>query len=202
VTVSPDGATEYYARATGGRCSNGDPITEIVSVSITGTVAKSIAANVHYPEVSPDGRHLAFTGLPGCSDAGSAVLMLDLRAPSAAPRPSPPQMGLGGEPGIVIWDQQSRVGTRQPPSPGRVARYRARHPRPRHPNASVARRVPRLELRDTNRRWNTICCYLSNNKFVGSSVEHDRSTVWTFDATGARQNRLTCCGTVFSTDRL
>jgi hypothetical protein len=129
-------------------------------------------------------------------------VILDLRAPSAAPRPFPRKWDLEANPassfGIsnLAWAPDSRH---------LLVVWRATelgiHVLDTRTQASLEG-SPRLELRHTNRRWNTICCYLSNNKFVGSSVEHDRSTVWTFDATGARQNRLTCCGTVLSTDRL
>jgi hypothetical protein len=128
--------------------------------------------------------------------------MLDLRAPSAAPRPSPRKWDLEANPassfGIsnLAWAPDSRH---------LLVVWRATelgiHVLDTRTQASLEG-SPRLELRDTNRLWNTICCYLSNNKFVDSSVQRDRSTVWTFDATGARQNRLMCCGTVLSTDRV
>ncbi len=37
---------------------------------------------------------------------------------------------------------------------------------------------------------------------VGSSVQRDRSTVWSFDAAGKREEQLTPCGTVLSADRM
>jgi hypothetical protein len=78
LSVSPDGRTAYYARDTGGRCSTGDPITTIATIPIEGGIPTDLVTNVRFPAVSPDGRYLAFTGIPNCSDVGRSILLRDL----------------------------------------------------------------------------------------------------------------------------
>jgi len=78
LAVSPDGRTVYYARDTGGRCSNGDPITAIAAIPAGGGASTDLVTNVRFPAVSPNGRYLAFTGIPNCSDAGRSILVRDL----------------------------------------------------------------------------------------------------------------------------
>ncbi len=118
LAVSPDGRTVYYAQLESSTCGTAQHtvvLTQIVSVPVTGGAAQVIATNVQYPAVSPDGRHLAFTGIPGCSDAGDAVLVLDLGSGSAGSRPydrrldghAPPQAP-GGEIVDLSWAADSR----------------------------------------------------------------------------------------------
>jgi hypothetical protein len=76
ITVTPDGNTVYfmslYNRFNGATISSvplaGGPVTNVFGQGCCG----------HYPAVSPDGRWLAYSGVPDRSDAGSDILLLDL----------------------------------------------------------------------------------------------------------------------------
>jgi WD40 repeat protein len=78
VSVSPDGRTIYYARDTGARCGTGDPVTTVAAIPVAGGAPTDLVSNVRFPAVSPDGRSLAFTGIPNCSDAGRSILVRNL----------------------------------------------------------------------------------------------------------------------------
>lgn len=83
VSVSPDGKRVYFTRKISATCDenlNGkpDPLTEIASVPITGGRVRTEASNVRWPAVSPDGRYLAFSGIPNCSDAGRSIVLKSL----------------------------------------------------------------------------------------------------------------------------
>lgn len=84
VSVSPDGKFAYYTRTTAATCDENldgkqEPITDIAAVRVSGQGrAMRVAANVRWPAVSPDGRYLAYSGIPNCSDAGQAIVISGL----------------------------------------------------------------------------------------------------------------------------
>jgi len=80
VSVSPDGRRVYFTRTTDAQCDENldgsmEPIDEIASVSIDGGRVRTEASNVRWPAVSPDGRYLAYSGIPNCSDAGQSIVL-------------------------------------------------------------------------------------------------------------------------------
>lgn len=106
VAVAPDGSAVYYARTIDVMCG-GAPLTEVARVDVaTGTV-ESVASAVRYPAMSPDGRLLAYTGIPNCSDAGRDILVQDLQTGEGkwfSTEQWPIQQGIG----LLSWAADSR----------------------------------------------------------------------------------------------
>jgi hypothetical protein len=209
IAVSPDGNTVYYARDTGNRCANGDPITAIASIPVTGGDATELVTNVRFPAVSPDGRYLVFTGIPNCSDAGRAILVRDLYSTTHVN---------GSYDGV--WGPQS------PESPWVAIQSLSWAPDSRHllfthassRSTGADDALPRLV--DTRARFQTYldtspvvrvvpnvvaCCYLgTKDALVGSALDtrgfaHD--VVVLNSRSGGRVRTLTCCGEPIATDR-
>src|ERR1700730_446690 len=83
LAITPDGKTVYFM-------SNAFSGATISSVPLAGGPVTNVLGQgccVHSPAVSPDGRWLAYSGVPDRSDAGRDILLLDLslpRGPTAA----------------------------------------------------------------------------------------------------------------------
>jgi hypothetical protein len=73
-SVTPDGERVYFSRRTGSKCD------EIASVSTRGGPVHAVVAGARWPAVSPDGRYLAYSGAPTCSDAGRTIVLKSLVA--------------------------------------------------------------------------------------------------------------------------
>ena len=207
LAVSPDGRTVYYAEIEQAYCP-GDPeripVTRIMSIPVQGGTPEEIATNVRYPTVSPDGRYLAFTGIPNCSDAGQSVLVKDLYAGARSRGPYDGSWGpkvfagttLRGVGGLS-WAPDSRhVLFTWFDAPGGqytgVLDTRA-------PNTTFLDTSPRVKAKvDT-----TLCCYQgTRDTLVATVIAQDREHTWTADPRSGRLlDHLTCCGTVVSTDR-
>ncbi len=205
LAVSPDGRTVYYAEIEQVSCP-GDPVpvTRIMAVPVQGGTPQEIATNVRYPTVSPDGRYLAFTGIPNCSDAGQSVLVKDLKGGASSTEPydrswSPKVFadttlrGIGG----LSWAPDSRhLLFTWFDAPG--GQY----------TGVLDTRAPSTTFLDTSPRVRaavdtTLCCYLgTRDTLVATVIAQDREHTWTADPTSGRLlDQLSCCGTVVSTDR-
>src|SRR5829696_3016137 len=76
IAVTPDGETVYFNQRT-------SDATNLVSVPVAGghvTPFGGLQCCLQHAAVSPDGRWLAFTGVPNRSDAGRDILLHDLQA--------------------------------------------------------------------------------------------------------------------------
>ena len=208
LAASPDGKTVYYARDTGNRSANGDPITAIASIPVTGGDARDLVTNVRFPAVSPDGRYLAFTGIPNCSDAGRAILVRDLYSTTH---------GNGSYDGV--WGPQSAA------SPWVGIQSLSWAPDSRHilfthaSSTSTGAEDALPRLLDTHARFqtylgtspvvrvapNVACCFLgAKDTLVGSALDahgFPRDVVVLNIRTGARVRTLTCCGEAIAADR-
>ncbi|HEY3670192.1 MAG TPA: hypothetical protein VGN51_04600 [Acidimicrobiia bacterium] len=207
LAVSPDGNTVYYARDTGNRCANGDPITAIASIPVTGGDATELVTNVRYPAVSPDGRYLAFTGIPNCSDAGRAILVRDLYStthngsydgvwgPQSAASPWVDIQSLSWAPDSrhILFTHASSTSTGEDDARPRLLDTRARF-QTYLDTSPVVRVAP-----------NVVCCYLGvKDALVGSALDAHgfaRDVVVLNTRTGTRVRTLTCCGAPIATDR-
>jgi WD40-like Beta Propeller Repeat len=208
LAVSPDGSTVYYARDTRNGCANGDPITAIAAISVAGGNATDLVTNVRFPAVSPDGRYLAFTGIPNCSDAGRAILVRDLYSTTHVngsydgvwgPRsPASPWVGIQSvswapDSRHILFTHASSTSTGADDALPRLLDTRARF-QTYLDTSPVVRVAP-----------NVVCCYLgTKNALVGSALDAGgfaRDVIALNTRTGARVRTLTCCGAPIATDR-
>ena len=205
LAVSPDGRTVYYAEIEQVTCP-GDPVpvTRIMAVPVRGGTPQEIATNVRYPTVSPDGRYLAFTGIPNCSDAGQSVLVKDLQAGARST-----------EPYDRSWGPQVFAGTTQRGIGGLSWAPDSRHllftwfdaPGGQYTGV-LDTRAPSTTFLDTSPRVKTavdttLCCYLgTRDTLVATVIAQDLENTWTADPRSGRLlEHLSCCGTVVATDR-
>jgi hypothetical protein len=82
LSATPDGGNVYFIREPS-ECTG---CASIAVVPIAGgpiTNALGAGCCIRSPAVSPDGRWLAFTGVPNRSDAGRAILLRALNVPSS-----------------------------------------------------------------------------------------------------------------------
>jgi dipeptidyl aminopeptidase/acylaminoacyl peptidase len=85
VSVSSDGQRVYFTRQTTAKCDDNvggrtDALSEIASVPVRGGAVRSEVSASRWPAVSPDGRYLAFAGVPICSGAGRTIVLKSLVA--------------------------------------------------------------------------------------------------------------------------
>ena len=208
IAVSPDGNTVYYARDTGNRCANGDPMTAIASIPITGGDATDLVTNVRFPAVSPDGRYLAFTGIPNCSDAGRAILVRDLYSTThangsydgvwgtdsaASPWVGIQSLSWAPDSRHILFTHASRTSTGSDDALPRLLDTRAR-------SRPTSTRPPLCESRRMSRAASSAGRTLSSG--AHSTHEASRRDVVVLNSrTGARVRTLTCCGEAIATDR-
>jgi hypothetical protein len=82
LAVAADG-TRFYAESVGPTCdADADGEIEVIGTHLVGRRPSGEQVlsmqMVRDPVVSPDGRYLAVTGLPDCSDAGNAIIVVEI----------------------------------------------------------------------------------------------------------------------------
>src|SRR5207302_1591950 len=106
LAVTPDGKTVYFVSEEPATVScNGQPFTEIDEVSTLGGVPKTVYGPARSPAISPDGRYLAFAGVPECSDTGARIFVRDLHATAVVPISGTVEsFGYRGDTGQILFN--------------------------------------------------------------------------------------------------
>lgn len=200
LAVDPRGRTIYYTRfVADSACGSPveEPLREIARVRVSGGEPVSMVFGVRSPAISPDGRYLAFTGVPDCSDAGSAVVVRDLRSNDNSSRTwfadQPTNLGIDG----LSWSADGRsilFHWRDDPTG-----YSTRILDTRNTGTAIERAAKVAADKSV------VCCYLgSTGDLLGNMMvpgSDEELGVAAIDLGSGHPTLLTCCGAAITADR-